>query len=68
MRACLVSGFAFGLDDAGAGRLREACLLFTSRMLEPDVTIGMTLTGALTPAGLGMAALILPTDPQHDDK
>jgi deoxyhypusine synthase len=27
-------------------------------MLEPDVTIGMTLTGALTPAGLGMAALI----------
>ena len=27
-------------------------------MLEPDVTIGLTLTGALTPAGLGMAALI----------
>ena len=27
-------------------------------MLEPDVTVGMTLTGALTPAGLGMAALI----------
>ncbi len=27
-------------------------------MLEPDVTIGMTLTGALTPAGLGMAAII----------
>jgi deoxyhypusine synthase len=41
-----------------AARLREACHLFTKKMLEPDVTIGMTLTGALTPAGLGMAALI----------
>jgi len=41
-----------------AARLREACQLFTQKMLEPDVTIGMTLTGALTPAGLGMAALI----------
>lgn len=39
-------------------RLREGCQLFTKRMLEPDVTVGMTLTGALTPAGLGMAALI----------
>jgi len=27
-------------------------------MLESDVTVGLTLTGALTPAGLGMAALI----------
>ena len=27
-------------------------------MLDPDVTVGMTLTGALTPAGLGMAVLI----------
>ena len=41
-----------------AARLREACGLFVKKMLEPDVTIGMTLTGALTPAGLGMAALI----------
>jgi deoxyhypusine synthase len=41
-----------------AARLREACALFTRKMLEPDVTVGMTLTGALTPAGLGMAALI----------
>ena len=39
-------------------RLKEACQLFTQKMLEPDVTVGMTLTGALTPAGLGMAALI----------
>ena len=41
-----------------AARLREACLLFTRKMLEPDVTVGLTLTGALTPAGLGMAAII----------
>jgi deoxyhypusine synthase len=39
-------------------RLREGCQLFTQKMLEPDVTVGMSLTGALTPAGLGMAALI----------
>jgi len=41
-----------------AARLREACQLFTQKMLDPDVTVGMTLTGALTPAGLGMAVLI----------
>jgi len=41
-----------------AGRLREACWLFTQKMLDPDVTVGVTITGALTPAGLGMSALI----------
>ena len=41
-----------------AGRLREACALFTDRMLEPTVTVGMSITGALTPAGLGMSTLI----------
>ncbi len=41
-----------------AGRLREGCQLFTQRMLESDVTVGMTLTGAMTPAGLGMSCLI----------
>src|SRR5690606_31994518 len=40
------------------GRLREGCRLFTEKMLEDDVAIGVTLTGALTPAGLGMSALI----------
>jgi deoxyhypusine synthase len=50
------------LDDAflayNAGRLREGCLLFTQRMLAPEVTVGMSLTGAMTPAGLGMSSLI----------
>jgi deoxyhypusine synthase len=41
-----------------AARLREASQLLTRKMLEPDVTVGLTLTGALTPAGLGMAAII----------
>ncbi|HEY5883826.1 MAG TPA: deoxyhypusine synthase [Pyrinomonadaceae bacterium] len=39
-------------------RLREACQLFTMKMLEPEVTIGVSITGALTPAGLGISALI----------
>jgi deoxyhypusine synthase len=41
-----------------AGRLREGCRLFVERMLDDDVTVGITLTGALTPAGLGMSTLI----------
>ena len=41
-----------------AARLREACRLFALKMLEPDVTVGVSLTGALTPAGLGISALI----------
>lgn len=41
-----------------AARLREACHLFTQKMLEPDVTIGMSLTGALTPAGLGGSCVV----------
>jgi deoxyhypusine synthase len=41
-----------------AARLREACQLFVEKMLDADVTIGMSLTGALTPAGLGMSAII----------
>jgi len=36
-----------------AGRLREACHLFTNKMAAKGCTVGMSLTGALTPAGLG---------------
>jgi deoxyhypusine synthase len=39
-------------------RLREACQLFATKMLDDDVTVGLSLTGALTPAGLGISALI----------
>jgi deoxyhypusine synthase len=41
-----------------AARLREAARLFTEKMLEPEVTIGMSFTGALTPAGLGISTII----------
>ena len=40
------------------GRLREVCRVFARKMLEPDCTVGLTLSGALTPAGLGMSCLI----------
>jgi deoxyhypusine synthase len=41
-----------------SARLKEGCKLFVERMLEPDVTIGMTLSGALTPAGLGCSCIV----------
>ncbi|MEN9226798.1 MAG: deoxyhypusine synthase [Thermostichus sp. HHBFW_bins_43] len=41
-----------------SGRLREACQLLVEHMLQPGVTVGLSLTGALTPAGLGIAAVI----------
>jgi deoxyhypusine synthase len=40
------------------GRLAEACRLYTDKMLAADGTVGMSLTGALTPAGLGKSCLI----------
>lgn len=39
-------------------RLRELCQLFVREVLADDVTVGVSLTGALTPAGLGIATLI----------
>jgi deoxyhypusine synthase len=55
-------GVAELVDDAylayNAGRLREACELYTRKMLEPDCVVGMSLTGALTPAGLAMTCLV----------
>ena len=41
-----------------AARLREGAQLFAERMLADNVTVGITLTGALTPAGLGISVLI----------
>ncbi len=41
-----------------SARLREGCRLFAEKMLEPDVTIGMSLSGALTPAGLGCSSIV----------
>jgi deoxyhypusine synthase len=41
-----------------AGRLREACRLFATKMLAEDSTVGLSLSGALTPAGLGISCLV----------
>src|SRR5437773_1630052 len=56
------TGLAQLLDEAflsyNAGRLREACQLYTTKMLADNCTVGLTLSGALTPAGLGMSCLV----------
>ncbi len=53
---------AQAIDDAflsyNAGRLREACRLFTTKMLAERAVVGLSLSGALTPAGLGMSCLV----------
>ncbi len=41
-----------------AARLKEGARLLTERMLQDDVTVALSVTGALTPAGLGMSAII----------
>ncbi|MBN9518600.1 deoxyhypusine synthase [bacterium] len=40
------------------GRLREGCQLFARKMLADNGTVGLALSGALTPAGLGMSCLV----------
>jgi deoxyhypusine synthase len=40
------------------GRLRESAQLLAEKMLPNDGYVGMSLTGALTPAGLGKSCLI----------
>lgn len=44
-----------GFQAFNAGRLNEACQIYAEKMLAQDneTTIGLTIAGALTPAGLG---------------
>ncbi len=50
------------IDEAflsyNAGRMREACRLYITKMLADDATVGLSLSGALTPAGLGISCLV----------
>jgi len=50
------------IDEAflsyNAGRLREACKLYTTKMLDEKSVVGLSLSGALSPAGLCKSALI----------
>jgi len=41
-----------------AGRIREAAKLLTEKMLPGNGLVGLSLTGALTPAGLGKSCLV----------
>ena len=40
------------------GRLREGCQLFARKMLDNQGTVGLALSGALTPAGLSLSCLV----------
>ena len=42
-----------------SARLREACKLLTQDIFQPGVTVGLSLSGAMTPAGFGVSALVL---------
>jgi deoxyhypusine synthase len=44
-----------GFQAFNAARLGEACRIFTDKVLLPehDTTVGLTIAGAMTPAGLG---------------
>jgi deoxyhypusine synthase len=46
------------MDAYNGGRLRAACQLLHDKYSHEDVTIGMSLAGALTPAGLGPSTII----------
>ncbi|MBN1396824.1 MAG: deoxyhypusine synthase [Bacteroidetes bacterium] len=46
------------MDAYNGGRLRAACQLLRDRYSKDDVTIGLSLAGALTPAGLGPSTVI----------
>jgi deoxyhypusine synthase len=46
------------MDAYNGGRLRAACQLLKEKYSKNDVTVGLSLAGALTPAGLGPSAII----------
>jgi len=41
-----------------SARLKEGCKLFAEKMLKSDVTVGMSLAGAMTPAGIGSSCIV----------
>ena len=46
------------MDAYNGGRLRAACQLLRDKYSQEDVTIGLSIAGALTPAGLGLSTII----------
>ncbi len=50
----LIDGYFTAYNSA---RLREACHLLSREVLQPGVTVGLSLSGAMTPAGFGVSVL-----------
>ncbi len=46
------------MDAYNGGRLRAACHLLRDKYSQEDVTVGLSIAGALTPAGLGPSTII----------
>ena len=46
------------MDAYNGGRLRAACQLLREKYSKENVTVGLSIAGALTPAGLGPSAII----------
>ncbi|MGA1131435.1 MAG: homospermidine biosynthesis protein [Prochlorotrichaceae cyanobacterium] len=53
--AALVDGYFTAYNSA---RLREICHLLSREVMQPGVTVGLSLSGAMTPAGMGGAAIV----------
>jgi deoxyhypusine synthase len=50
----LIDGYFTAYNSA---RLREICHLLTRDVMQPGVTVGLSLSGAMTPAGFGVSVL-----------
>ncbi|WP_254563717.1 deoxyhypusine synthase [Oscillatoria sp. HE19RPO] len=50
----LIDGYFTAYNSA---RLREICHLLTQKVMREGVTVGLSLSGAMTPAGFGVSAL-----------
>jgi deoxyhypusine synthase len=53
-----VASIIDNMDAYNGGRLRAACQLMRDKYSQEDVTIGLSIAGALTPAGLGPSTII----------
>ncbi|HUI63904.1 MAG TPA: deoxyhypusine synthase [Bacteroidota bacterium] len=53
-----IEGLIDNMDAYNGGRLRAACQLLRDKYSQKDVTVGLSIAGALTPAGLGPSTII----------
>ncbi|RPJ04290.1 MAG: deoxyhypusine synthase [Spirochaetaceae bacterium] len=53
-----ITSIVDNMDAYNGGRLRAACHLMKEKYSAADVTVGLSIAGALTPAGLGPSTII----------